>query len=89
MAIKTKDPFIWNQFRMVTNQVNWEINSAKKAYYENAFNNCFGDQRKAWKTINELTSGKSNKTVINEMEYSYGQGCMKKNLDKISTSCSI
>ena len=67
--IKTKDPVIWNQFRMVKNQVNCEINSAKKAYYENAFNNCFGDQRKSWKTINELTSRKSNKTVINEMEY--------------------
>lgn len=54
---------------MVKNQVNWEINSAKKAYYENAFNNCYGDQRKTWKTINDLTSRKSNKTVINEMEY--------------------
>ena len=28
--IKTKDPFIWNQFRMVKNQENWEINSTKK-----------------------------------------------------------
>ena len=54
---------------MVKNQVNWEINGAKKAYYENAFNNCCGNQRKTWKTINELTSRKSNKTVINEMEY--------------------
>ena len=27
------------------------------------------DQRKTWKTINELTPCKSNKTVINEMEY--------------------
>ena len=53
---------------MVKNQVNWEINSAKKAYYENAFNNCSADQRKTWKTINELTSRKSNKTV-NEIEY--------------------
>ena len=51
------------------NQVNWEINSAKKAYYENAFNNCCGDQRKTWKAINKLTSRTSNKTVINEMEY--------------------
>ena len=66
-----KDPFIWNQFRMVKNQVNWEINSAKKAYYENAFNNCCEDQRKTWKAINELTWRKSNKTLINEMEY-YG-----------------
>lgn len=55
-AIKTKDPVIWDQFRIVKNQVNGEINSAKKAYYENAFNNCCGDQRKTWKTINELTS---------------------------------
>ena len=68
-AIKTKDPLIWNQFRIVKNQVNREINSAKKAYYVNAFNNCCRDQRKTWKTINELTSRKSNKTVINEMEY--------------------
>ena len=68
-VIKTKDPFIWDQFRIVKNQVNWEINSAKKAYYENAFNNCCGDQRKTRKTINELTSRKSSKTVINEMEY--------------------
>jgi len=49
----------------------WHISelhcSAKKAYYENAFNNCCGDQRKTWKTINELTSEKSNKTAINEM----------------------
>ena len=35
----------------------------------NCDNNCYGDQRKTWKTINELTSRKSNKTVINEMEY--------------------
>ena len=67
-AIKTKDQFNWNQFRIVK-LVNWEINSAKKAHDENAFNNCYGDQRKTWKTINELTSRKSNKTVINEMEY--------------------
>ena len=68
-AIKTKDPLIWKQFRIVKNQVNREINSAKKAFYGNAFNNCWRDQRKTWKTINELTSRKSNKTVINETGY--------------------
>ena len=51
------------------NQVNRDINTAKQAYYKNAFNNCSGDQRKTWKTINELTSRKSNKTVINEIDY--------------------
>ena len=68
-AIKTENTSIWNQFRKLKNQVNQEIKSAKKAYYNNAFNNCAGDQRKTWKTINELTSRKSNKTVIYEIQY--------------------
>ena len=68
-AIKTENTSIWNQFRKLENQVNQEIKSAKKAYYNNAFNNCAGDQRKTWKTINELTSRKSNKTVMNEIQY--------------------
>ena len=68
-AIKTNDPSTWNQFRTMRNQVNRDINTAKQAYYKNASNNCSGDQRKTWKTINELTSRKSNKTVINEIDY--------------------
>ncbi len=31
---------------MVNNQVNLQINIAKKAYYENVFNNCCGIQGK-------------------------------------------
>ena len=46
---------VWSQWSGLENEI--------------AFNNCYGDQRKTWKTINELTSRKSNKTVINEMEY--------------------
>ena len=68
-AIKTGDPSAWNQFRKTKNQVNREIKSAKKAYYKSAFNSCAKDQRKTWKTVNELTSRKSNKTVINEIQY--------------------
>ena len=68
-AIKTNDPSTWNQFRTMRNQVNRDINTAKQAYYNNVFNNCSGDQHKTWKTINELTSRKSNKTVINEIDY--------------------
>ena len=68
-AIKTRDPSTWNQFRKTKNQVNREIKSAKNAYYKTVFNSCVKDQRKTWKTVNELTSRKSNKTVINEMQY--------------------
>ena len=71
-AIKTKDPFqIRNQFRKVKNEVNREINSAKKGIKK-----CLqqllpvGIKGKLGrKTTNELTSRTSNKTVINEMEY--------------------
>ena len=64
------DASIWNQFRKVKNQVNQEIKSAENAYHNNnAFNKYAGNQRKTWKTINELTSRKSNKTVINEIQY--------------------
>ena len=55
-AVKTKDASSWNRFRKVKNKVNQEIKAAKKAYYNNSFNNYAGDQRKTWKTINELTS---------------------------------
>ena len=68
-AIKTNDPSVWNKFRSMRNQVNRDINTAKQDYYKNAFRNCSGDQRKTWKTVNELTSRKSNKTVINQIEY--------------------
>ena len=68
-AVKTKDASSWNRFRKVKNKVNQEIKAAEKAYYNNSFNNYAGDQRKTWKTINELTSRKSNKTIINEIQY--------------------
>ncbi|CAH3121114.1 unnamed protein product, partial [Porites lobata] len=68
-AVKTKDASSWNRFRKVKNKVNQEIKATKKAYYNNSFNNYAGDQRKTWKTINELTSRKSNKTIINEIQY--------------------
>ena len=67
-AIETKDGSIWNQFRKVKNQVNQDIKSAEKAYHNNAFNKYAGNQRKTWKT-DELTSRKSNKTLINEIQY--------------------
>ena len=51
------------------NQINNEIKIAKQNYYINAFDKFSGDTRKTWQTINELTCRKSNRTVINEVEY--------------------
>ena len=38
-AIKTNDPYVWNQFRSMRNQVNRDIKTAKQDYYKNAFRN--------------------------------------------------
>ena len=47
------------------NQVNNAIKNAKRSYYYNTFKtyNC-----KTWQVINEITSRKSGKSVINELE---------------------
>ena len=68
-AIKTRDPSSWNQFRKTKNRVNREIKSVKKAYYKIVFNSCAKDRRKTCETINKMTCRKSNKTVINEIQY--------------------
>ena len=81
-VVQTKDASSWNRFRKVKNKVNQEIKAAKKAYYNNSFNNYADDQRKTWKTINELTSRKSNITIINEIQY---QGLSK--IEQSSRSC--
>ena len=55
------------------NQVNNAIKNAKTSYYNNTFMTCDGNSRipcKTWQVINEVTSRKSNKSVINELEYS-------------------
>ena len=55
---------------MSRNQVNSATENAKRSYYYNTFKTCDGSSRKTWQVdINEVTSRKSNKSVINELEY--------------------
>ena len=68
-AVKSNSLIDWNHYRTLKNQINKEIKIAKQNYYINAFDKFSGDTRKTWQTINELTCRKSNRTVINEIEY--------------------
>ena len=68
-AVKSNNLIDWNHYRTLKNQINNEIKIAKQNYYINAFDKFSGDTRKTWQTINELTCRKSNRTVINEVEY--------------------
>ena len=70
IASRTKNPEDWSNFKTMRNQVNNSIKNAKTSYYNNTFKTCDGNLRKTWQVINEVTSRKSNKSVISELEYS-------------------
>ena len=69
-AVKSNNPIDWNHYRNLKKQVNNEIKIAKQDYYITTFDKYSGDTRKTWQTINKLTFLKSNRTVVNEVEYS-------------------
>ena len=48
--------------------MNSEIRSAKHTYSLKNFNECFGDSRNTWQTINELTSRKSGKKSVTSLK---------------------
>ena len=67
-AIKSNDRNDWMRFKKQRNLVNIQIRSAMQNYYLNNFNECTGDSRKTWQTINELTSRKSGKKSVTSLK---------------------
>ena len=67
-AIRSGDPNDWNDKR-VRNNANNAIKNAKKSYYLKSFTACDGNSRKTWEIINEVTGRKSEKAIINELEF--------------------
>ena len=68
IASITKNPEDWNNYKKMRNQVNNAIKNAKRSYYYNTFKTYDCNSRKTWQVINEITSRKSGKSVINELE---------------------
>ena len=67
-ASKSNDSRDWTLYKKQRNLVNSEIRLAKQAYYQNSFNECMGDSRKTWQTINELTSRKAGKKSVTPLK---------------------
>ena len=67
-AIKSNDRNDWMRFKKQRNLVNIQIRSAKQNYHLNNFNECTGDSRKMWQSINELTSRKSGKKSVTSLK---------------------
>lgn len=68
-AIRSGDAIDWNNFKRSRNNVNNAIKIAKKSYYSKSFTACDGNSRKTWEIINEVTGRKSEKAIINELEF--------------------
>ena len=63
-AIRSKNPQDWGEFKRLRNKVNCKIKIARESYYKQSFTEHKNDSRRAWQTINELTSRKSNTPSI-------------------------
>ena len=46
-----------------------QLKLLKKSYYLKSFTPCDGNSRKTWEIINEVTGRKSQKAIINELEF--------------------
>ena len=68
-AIRSGDSNDWNNFKRARNNANNAIKNAKKSHYLKSFTACDGNSRKAWEIINEVTGCKSEKAIINELEF--------------------
>ena len=68
-AIRSGDAIDWNNFKRARNNVNNAIKNAKKSYYLKSFTACDGNSRKTWEIINEMTVLKSEKAIINKLEF--------------------
>ena len=68
-AIRSGDAIDRNDFKRARNNVNNAIANAKKSYYLKSFTAWDGNSRKTWEIINEVTGRKSEKAIINELEF--------------------
>ena len=68
-AIRSGDSNDWNNFKRARNNANNAIKNAKKSHYLKSFTACDGNSRKTWEIINEVTGRKSEKAIINELEF--------------------
>ena len=61
------DEVAWSNFRLVKNQLNYQIKETKSKYYASYFNANFADSKKTWKGINCLVSNKKTACVIDKI----------------------
>ena len=67
IAVTSNDEIAWSNFRLVKNQLNYQIKETKSKYYTSYFNANFADSKQTWKGINCLVSNKKTACVIDKI----------------------
>ena len=70
-AVKAKSEILMNTYRQVRNHANNMNSRLKREYFTNKLNECEGDLKQTWSTINKLVNKRSNSTQIQSLKVSY------------------
>ena len=68
IAVRTKNPQDWANYRKLQNRINNEVKTTKASYYHNSFVQSEGNARRTWKTINNLMSRRQNNQIVKEVK---------------------
>ena len=67
-AVKAKSELLMNAYRHVRNQANNMNSRLKRNYFTNKLNECEGDLKQTWSTINKLINKRSKSTQIQSLK---------------------
>ena len=62
-AVKSNSPASWSEYKTLREDVNKRVKKCKTDYYYNVIEESKNDPNALWKTLNEITSRKSNSNV--------------------------
>ncbi len=61
-AVKTGDPLLFDQYKVLRNNISTSLDKAKKQHYEDEITKNKNDSRKMWKTLKTIIPSKSSKS---------------------------
>ena len=67
-AVKAKSEMLMNAYRQVRNQADNMNSRLKREYFTNKLNECEGDLKQTWSTINKLVNKRSKSTQIQSLK---------------------
>ena len=67
-AVKAKSEILMNAYKQVRNKANNMNSRLKREYFANKLNECEGDLKQTWSTVNKLINKRSKSTQIHSLK---------------------